>query len=137
MNLQLSAALLVFAGAVIGPCQADGTVILDFHQNLSDNVARLRVNSDDSFHVQVSSELGGSNPATCGFFRMGPDGTLISTFGSQGRLLTGECAKDFAVRANGALDVLDASGLYLQFRDASGTLVSTSGDLPSRNCRRV
>jgi uncharacterized delta-60 repeat protein len=127
MTLRGAAAFLMFAAAIVAPCHADGTVILDFNQNQPDYVTRLRVNSDDSFHVQVGHEDGSLIQPICDFFRMGADGTLISTFGTGGRLSTGECAKDFSVRSNGALDMLDASGLYLQFRDASGALVSTSG----------
>jgi len=123
MTLRSAAAFLMIAAAIVSPCHADGTVILDFNGNQADYPTRLRVNSDDSFHVQVSA---GSAP-NCGFFRMSPDGTLISTFGNQGRLSTGECARDLAVRPNGSLDLLDATGLYLQFRDAAGALVSTSG----------
>jgi uncharacterized delta-60 repeat protein len=127
MNWRINAALAVLSGTAIAPCHADGTVILDFNQNQADYPIRLRVNSDDSFHVQVSREQTVQNHANCGFLRMGADGLLVSTFGIQGRLSTGECAQDFAVRTDGALDLLNGPGLNLQFRDASGTLVSTSG----------
>lgn len=127
--MRLSAAFVVFAGTVIAPCHADGTVILDFNQNRVDYPAQLRVNSDDSFHVQVSAVRGFLIHPDCGFFRMSPDGTLVPTFGNQGRLSTGECARDFAVRPNASLDLLNVTGLQLQFRDATGALVSTSGQI--------
>jgi uncharacterized delta-60 repeat protein len=126
MNLRHYAAFLVVAGSVFGPCYADGTVVLDFNQNQADYPAHLRVNSDDSFHVQVSRAADTVIDSECGLFRMSANGTLVPTFGSQGRLSTGECARDFAVRANGSLDLLDVTGLHLQFRDAAGALLSTS-----------
>jgi uncharacterized delta-60 repeat protein len=121
MTLRSAAAFLMFAAAIVAPCHADGTLILDFNRNQADYPVQLRVSSDDSFHVRLSRQ------PDCGFVRMDADGTLIPTFGSQGRLSTGECATDFAVRPNGSLDLLDVTGLYLQFRDAAGALVSTSG----------
>ena len=129
MTLRFSAACLALAAAA-APCNADGTVILDFNQNRADYVTHLRVAPDDSIRVQVSE--GGILPlagSICGLFGMDADGTLVATFGNQGRLSIGECAKDFGVRADGSLDVLDEAGLHLQFRDANGTLLSTSGQI--------
>jgi uncharacterized delta-60 repeat protein len=129
MRLRLPTAFLAIATAIAlaAPCHADGVVLLDFNNNLSDSVAHLRVNSDDSFHVQVYAGGAGQARLYCGIFRMSPDGTLIPTFGSQGRLTTGECERDLAVRPDGSLVILDATALHLQFRDAAGVLVSTSG----------
>lgn len=130
MNLRLPATCLAIAGAFVAPCHADGTVILDFNQNRADYVTHLRVSAADSIRIQVADTstmpLAGS---TCGLFGMDPDGTLIATFADLGRLSIGECAKDFGVRADGSLDVLDEPGLHLQFRAATGALLSTSAQI--------
>jgi uncharacterized delta-60 repeat protein len=110
------AALLICA-ALWGTAFADGSVILDFDGNTPDPLQRMRVAPDGRIYVLLYTPV-------CAILAFDPDGTLIGTFGSGGRVIPTLCpAWDLVVKADGSILTLESSaGPRVVGRDISGAV---------------
>jgi hypothetical protein len=78
MRLHHSAlAIALSSFALSAQAFADGTVRLDFDSNSSDSVFQLRLGSDGRIYAMVDG---------CRLLALDANGTLISTFGANGRV---------------------------------------------------